>query len=221
MQAHARAAAAGAHAQSNAPGHRDTMKSSSGHRAPGWFSSTMSVKSDSDEMKTNTEVAHGEFRIVGWREWVALPALGIDAIKAKIDTGAKTSALHAWDQERYEIDELPWVRFFAHPLERDDDTVVRCAAPLADYRWVMNSGGTRERRYVINTALGIGGETWEIELTLTNRDEMGFRMLLGREAMRGRLVVDPTQSFLTGLRAATTRSPQSIPGRRTARRSTR
>ena len=134
-------------------------------------------------------------RIVGWREWASLPALGVDAIKAKLDTGAKTSALHAWDVEPYEIDERPWVRFCAHPFQHDDETVVRCAAPLTDRRLVMNSGGTRERRYVITTKLEIGGEIWPIELTLTNRDEMGFRMLIGREAMRGRLIVDPRASY--------------------------
>ena len=149
-----------------------------------------------------------------------MPALGIDAIKAKLDTGAKTSALHAWDQERYEIDELPWVRFCAHPFERDDDTVVRCAAPLADCRWVTNSGGKRERRYVITTMLGIGGDAWPIELTLAHRDELGFRMLIGREAMRGRLIVDPTQSFRTGRRATSADSSGSSPDG-TTRRSAR
>lgn len=142
-------------------------------------------------------------RVVGWREWVSLPELGIDAIKAKLDTGAKTSALHAWDLEFYEIDGLPWVRFCTYPFERDDDTVVRCAAPLADCRWVTNPGGKRERRCVITTMLGISGVSWGIELTLTNRDEMGFRMLVGREAMRGRLIVDPGRSFCTGGRART------------------
>ena len=148
-----------------------------------------------------------------------MPALGIDAIKAKFDTGAKTSALHAWDQELYEVDELPWVRFNAHPFERDDGTVVRCAAPLTDCRWVTNSGGKRERRYVITTLLGIGGDAWHIELTLTNRDEMGFRMLVGREAMRSRLIVDPTQSFRAGRRAGRVRSPRANSGNRPMRRS--
>lgn len=169
-------------------------------------------------MNTITEAAYGDCQIVGWREWVSLPALGIDVIKAKFDTGAKTSALHAWDQEFYEVDELPWVRFCAHPLEHDDDTVVRCTAPITDYRWVTNSGGKRERRYVITTLLSVSGETWEIELTLTNRDNMGFRMLVGREAMRGRLVVDPAQSFRTGSRAEIADSPRPNPSDRTTRR---
>lgn len=136
-----------------------------------------------------------ERRTVGWREWVSLPALGIGRIKAKLDSGARTSALHAWEQELFEKEGRPWVRFCAHPVQRDTGTVIRCAAPLADRRWVTNSGGDKERRYVITTLLGMGGESWEIELTLASRDQLGFRMLIGREAMRGRLVVDPARSF--------------------------
>lgn len=151
-------------------------------------------------------------RVVGWREWVALPALGIESIKAKFDTGARTSALHVWDQEVYEVEGKRWVRFSTHPVQRDDDTVVHCAALLVDRRWVRNSGGNRECRNVISTLLGIGGETWEAELTLASRDAMGFRMLVGREAMRGRLVVDPAQSFRTGYRARRTRGRRPDPG---------
>ena len=171
-------------------------------------------------VKRKSRATSSERRIVGWREWVSLPDLGIDAIKAKLDTGAKTSALHAWDQEVYEQDDRPWVRFTAHPLQRDDAIAVRCAAPLTDYRWVRNSGGTRERRYVIATMLAVGGATWSIELTLTNRDEMGFRMLIGREAMGGRLIVDPGKSYRAGRRTAVVASPpRHTPNRRTVRRS--
>ena len=111
-------------------------------------------------VKRKSRATCSERRIIGWREWVSLPALGIDAIKAKLDTGAKTSALHAWDQEIYEQDDRPWVRFSAHPFQRNDAIVVRCSAPLADYRWVRNSGGARDRRYVIATELAVGDATW-------------------------------------------------------------
>jgi len=157
-----------------------------------------------------TRTGTADRQIVGWREWVSLPALGVDAVKAKLDTGATTSALHAWDEEVFEIDELPWIRFCAHPFQQDNEAVVRCAAPLSDRRLVTNPGGTRERRHVITTMLEIGGACWPIELTLTNRDAMGFRMLLGREAMRGRLIVDPTASYRTGLPA---RVPEPQPRR--------
>ncbi len=153
-------------------------------------------------------------RIVGWREWIALPALGLDRVKAKFDTGARTSALHAWDQEVYEVDGAPWIRFRAHPIQNNDTHVVDCAAPLADCRWVTNSGGTRERRNVIRTPIAIGSETWTIEITLTNRDEMGFRMLVGRQAMRGRLIVDPMRSYRTTRRK---RKRATAEGRETGR----
>jgi len=137
-------------------------------------------------------------RILGWREWASLPGLGIAAIKAKLDTGAKTSALHAWDLSLHMVDGQQWVRFRVHPLQRDKVTSVVCEAPVSDRRWVTNSSGTRERRYIITTNLQIGSSSWPIELSLANRDAMGFPMIIGREAMRDRLIVDPHASYRAG-----------------------
>lgn len=133
---------------------------------------------------------------IGWREWLVLPELGLPAIKAKIDTGARTSALHAWRVEPYRNGGEPWVRFHMHPLQRDTELSVVCAAPIHDRRVVSDSGGHREMRYVIETMVELGEQRRRIEVTLTDRDTMLFRMLLGRQAMRGLRVV-PDASFLT------------------------
>ncbi len=138
---------------------------------------------------------------VGWREWIALPELGIDRIKVKVDTGARSSTLHAFDVEPFERDDTAWVRFVAHPYQRDLSLTSRCEARLVDHRRVRSSVGQVEERPVILTPVRIGGETFDIELTLTGRDAMGFRMLLGREAVRHRFVVDPGRSYLGGPRA--------------------
>lgn len=136
--------------------------------------------------------------VVGWREWVALPELGLPAIKAKIDTGAKTSALHAFYTDDYEDNGIKMVRFGIHPIQRNHDLAVECHAVVKDYREVSDSGGHREMRYVIETRLVIGGHQWPIEMTLTNRDTMRFRMLLGRRAMEQKVIVEPGSSYLNG-----------------------
>jgi hypothetical protein len=133
---------------------------------------------------------------VGWREWVSLPELGLPAIKAKIDTGARTSALHAFSVERYKQEGEDRLRFHMHPVQRDTDTVIVCDALLKDEREVTDSGGHTELRYVIETELHIGGAQWPIEMTLTNRDNMRFRMLIGREALKNKLLVDSSSSYL-------------------------
>jgi hypothetical protein len=137
---------------------------------------------------------------VGWREWLALPELGIPAIKAKIDTGARTSALHAFELVTFESEGSRRVRFQLHPIRHRPDIVVAAEAEVVDERVVTSSSGTQEQRVVIRTPLSVGESSWPIELTLTNRETMRFRMLLGRTAMQGRVVVDPSASFLCGRR---------------------
>jgi len=134
--------------------------------------------------------------IIGWRERVALPDLGISQIKAKIDTGARSSALHAFDVETFLRDGKTMVRFKVHPYQRDTHRTVSAEAELIDQRQVRNSGGHAQLRPVIQTMVELNGERWLIELTLTNRDVMGFRMLLGRQAVRKRFLVDAGRSFV-------------------------
>ncbi len=135
--------------------------------------------------------------IIGWREWLALPELQVPAIKAKIDTGARTSALHAFFVEPFTKDGRQMVRFGVHPLQKRLDVEIFCEAPVKDFREVSDSGGHREMRYVIETTILIGDLPRQVEMTLTNRDNMKFRMLLGRTAMEG-LQVIPDQSYITG-----------------------
>lgn len=137
-------------------------------------------------------------KIFGWREWVCLPELGIDAIKAKVDTGARTSALHAFELRTLEEGDREMVEFKMHPIQHDTETEITCKAPVIDRRVVTDSGGHKEERFVIETPVQLGEDSWPIEITLTSRDDMLFRMLLGRTAMKGRATVDPGRSYLTG-----------------------
>lgn len=135
---------------------------------------------------------------VGWREWVALPDLNIPAIKAKIDTGAKTSSLHAFDMEVFRAGGGQKVRFGIHPLQRNTDIVLYCEADIKDLRTVTDSGGHGEERYVICTTLSLGNHRLPIEITLARRDNMKYRMLLGRSALRGRFLIDLEKAYLFG-----------------------
>ncbi len=142
----------------------------------------------------NTVTTHP---IIGWREWVGLPELGIPQIKAKVDTGARTSALHAFALQPQIIDGKPKIRFDIHPLQHNTERVITCIADVVDKRVVTDSGGHREERFVIQTIIQLGNISWPIEITLTEREDMLFRMLLGRNALRKRFVVNPARSFLT------------------------
>tara|TARA_Y100001954_G_scaffold238949_1_gene309753 strand:- start:7398 stop:7877 length:480 start_codon:yes stop_codon:yes gene_type:complete len=145
--------------------------------------------------------------IIGWREWVSLPDFAVPGIKVKIDTGAATSAIHAFNIEPFDRDGERFVRFDIHPIQQRDDISFHCEAPLIDRRKVKNSGGHTQKRFVIQTALEIGGRKWMMDLTLTNRDQMKFRMLLGRSAMKGRLIVDPQLSYQAGKYSSATFYP--------------
>lgn len=135
---------------------------------------------------------------IGWREWVSLPSLGVDWVKAKIDTGARSSSLHATDIELIERSGTTWAHFVVHPWQASEDDAIHAQAPIHDIRIIRSSNGQTEERPVITTPIWLAGETWDIELTLTRRDNMGFRMLVGRQALRGRVLVDTQRSYLGG-----------------------
>ncbi|MCA9111091.1 MAG: ATP-dependent zinc protease [Planctomycetaceae bacterium] len=137
---------------------------------------------------------------IGWREWLALPDLGIPYIKAKIDTGARSSSLHAFDIETVKRSGQKFVRFKIHPRQRDDTHIVEAEAEVLEFRTVRSSNGEVSQRPVIITHVEVLGNKWPIELTLANRDAMGFRMLLGREATRQRFLVDAGRSYYGGRR---------------------
>ncbi len=136
--------------------------------------------------------------IVGSEEWCSFPQIHIPALKARVDSGAKTSSLHAVNVKSFKKDGIPWVSFDVHPLQNDRKTTVHCEAPVHDRRRVKSSSGNSELRFVIKTILAIAEDTWEVEVTLTNRNTMGYRMLLGRQAMSGKMLVDPQSSCLLG-----------------------
>jgi len=136
--------------------------------------------------------------IVGSEEWCSLPQLNIPAIKVRVDSGAKTSALHAVNITPITKEGEAWVRFEVHPLQENGRATIYCEAPIADRRRVKSSSGVSETRYVIRSFISMGDNSWEVELTLTNRDSMGYRMLLGRQAMAGKILVDPEASFVLG-----------------------
>jgi hypothetical protein len=147
--------------------------------------------------QARAEVAQGDddSPTIGWREWVRLPELGGATVKAKVDTGARTSTLHAFDVAESERDGEARVSFAFHPNQNDEETEIRTDARLVDRRTVTASNGQSELRYVVETEVDVDGESIPIELTLTRRDAMGFRMLLGRHALRGRFKVDPELSY--------------------------
>ncbi len=136
--------------------------------------------------------------LTGWREWVSLPDLGVDWIKAKIDTGARTSSLHAFDIQEFERDGEAWVRFRVKPWQDSQEDAVVVESPIHDRRAVRSSSGHAQERLVVQLMIRLVDREVMAEVTLSNRDEMGFRMLIGREALRRGYVVDPARSFLGG-----------------------
>ncbi len=145
------------------------------------------------------------YTLAGWREWVSLPEAGVEWIKAKLDTGARSSAIHAFDLEEFERDGDAWVRYSVHPWQASDEDPVQVESPVLDAREIRSSSGHSEERLVVPMTLQLMGRTITAEVTLSNRDEMGFRMLVGREALRQGFVVDPSRSYLGARPAAAVR----------------
>lgn len=149
-------------------------------------------------MRSEEETEETNLKILGWREWAQLPDLVDVPIKAKVDTGAKTSSLHAFFIEPYTKDGKPWVKFLLHPNQKDNELEVECHAAVSDRREVSDSGGHKEERYVIESTIMLGSDILIAELTLTDRDSMSFRMLIGRNLLRGAYTVDCASSFRMG-----------------------
>ena len=141
-----------------------------------------------------------ELVTLGWREWLSLPDLGIMHIKAKVDTGARTSALHAFYVDPYRYKGAEWVRFGIHPIQQNNEFSQECKAIVLDRKLVSDSGGHKEERYFIETTFVVGEKHWRAQLTLTNRDSMRFRMLLGRTALQGRFLVNSAVSYQAGIK---------------------
>jgi hypothetical protein len=155
--------------------------------------------------KRKIKTSRKKMAVIGWREWVALPEIGIEKIKAKVDTGARSSALHAYHVEYFDRDGVKFVRFRVHPIQRRTKETVVAEAPLFEMRKIKSSNGHVSLRPVILTPIRLLDQTWKIELTLTNRESMGFRMLLGRESIRNHMLVDTGRSYYGGGQPARTR----------------
>lgn len=136
--------------------------------------------------------------VAGWREWIGLPEQGVPWIKAKLDTGARTSAVHAFDLEELERDDGTWVRYSIHPWQRSDDDATVAESRVLDRRAIRSSSGHVDERYVVSMDLTLVGRTVTAEVSLSSRDEMGFRLLVGREALRQGFLVDASRSYVGG-----------------------
>jgi hypothetical protein len=148
--------------------------------------------------------------VIGWREWVGLPDFGIKLIKVKVDTGARSSSLHVFDLEKFVRDDKSWVRFKIHPVQRKSEETIAVEAEVLEYRSVRSSSGKASIRPVIVTHIELLENTWPVELTLASRDNMGFRMLLGREAFRGRFLVDAGKSYYGGRPKRIRKKPKDV-----------
>lgn len=161
--------------------------------------STTPPPASPDDASTHTGT-HADMpkAIVGWREWVGLPQAGVEWMKAKIDTGARSSSIHAFDLDAHLRDGAEWVRFSIHPWQKSDDDHVELTLPVLDRRDVRSSNGQVEQRYAVAMDVTLAGRTITTEMTLSNRDEMGFRMLVGREALERGFLVDSSLSYAGG-----------------------